>query len=98
MKFSIEYFDFQRMLLLLLGLLAFNVGNSDIFWERDEELFRYLTIDINFNRIALQVFRSIARMTYLELQIREEKTYQMSEQRVRTVLCKNGIWQNVDLK
>ena len=98
MKFSIEYFDFQHMLLLLLGLLAFNVGNSDIFWERDEELFRYLTIDINFNRIALQVFRSIARMTYLELQIREEKTYQMSEQRVRTVLCKNGIWQNVDLK
>ena len=98
MKFSIDYFDFQCMLLLLLGLLAFNVGNSDIFWERDEELFRYLTIDINFNRIALQVFRSIARMTYLELQIREEKTYQMSEQRVRTVLCKNGIWQNVDLK
>ena len=98
MKFSIEYFDFQRMLLLLLGLLAFNVGNSDIFWERDEELFRYLTIDINFNRIALQVFRSIARMTYLELQIREEKTYQVSEQQVRTVLCKNGIWQNVDLK
>ena len=79
MKFSIEYFDFQRMLLLLLGLLAFNVGNSDIFWERDEELFRYLTIDINFNRISLQVFWSIILMSYLELQIKEEKTSQMSK-------------------
>ena len=44
---------FQYMLFLFVCLIVIKVEHSNIFLEKDLEIFMQLTIDVNFNRVFL---------------------------------------------
>lgn len=63
------------MLFLFVSLIAVNVGNSDIFLEKDSEVFMQLIFDVNFNRVFLRVFQRKTLNVYLDLRIRRDHVY-----------------------
>ena len=67
------------MLFLFVCLIVIKVEHSNIFLEKDLEIFMQLTIDVNFNRVFLQDFQRNLLIVYLELQINKGKVYSVNK-------------------